>query len=76
MDFVVASPKGGEAPLAPASVKLLEDDEISMRFLNEKEYLWRNTVKLSDALLKSDEFDAVFYVGGYGRESYPVFLAC
>lgn len=36
--------------------------------------LWENTEKLSSFLDKVDQFDAIFYVGGHGREflSFPL----
>ncbi|KAL4929780.1 type 1 glutamine amidotransferase domain-containing protein [Aspergillus undulatus] len=64
--FVVASPKGGVAPLSPQSVEMYKDDPSSARFLKEQSALWENTVKLSDVLSRVDEFDAIFYPGGHG----------
>ncbi|KAL9055242.1 MAG: hypothetical protein Q9162_003652 [Coniocarpon cinnabarinum] len=65
-DITVVSPKGGEAPLDPASVEMSKEDSESMRFLKEKEALWKNTQKLSDYLGKADQFAAIFFVGGHG----------
>jgi putative intracellular protease/amidase len=65
-ELVIASPKGGEAPLDPSSVKMFENDPVASKFLNEQKSLWTNTVKLSDVLPKVSEFDAIFYVGGHG----------
>ncbi|KAF7172135.1 hypothetical protein CNMCM5623_004389 [Aspergillus felis] len=65
-ELVIASPKGGEAPLDPASVKMFENDPVASKFLKEQKSLWTNTVKLSDVLPKVSEFDAIFYVGGHG----------
>jgi putative intracellular protease/amidase len=64
----VASPKGGEAPLAPDSIKLSKDDALSMKFLKEQEPLWSNTAKLQELIPRAEEFDALFYVGGHGRK--------
>ncbi|KAJ5520139.1 hypothetical protein N7463_000592 [Penicillium fimorum] len=64
--LTVASPKGGEAPLDPGSIKMFEGDEISQKFLKEQKALWTNTNKLADMLPRADEFDAIFYVGGHG----------
>lgn len=69
-DIVVASPAGGEAPLDPASVEMFKGDEESQRFLQEKQALWKNTEKLETFLGRAEEFAAVFYVGGHGREYY------
>lgn len=68
VSLTIASPKGGEAPLDPSSVKASESDEISQKFLKEQKSLWTNTHKLADILPRADEFDALFYVGGHGRE--------
>ncbi|OAX85349.1 hypothetical protein ACJ72_00278 [Emergomyces africanus] len=64
VELVIASPKGGPAPLDPASIKPFANDAVASAFLKEKEPLWRNTVKLSE--VKSSDFDAIFYVGGHG----------
>ncbi|EEH07185.1 ThiJ/PfpI family protein [Histoplasma capsulatum G186AR] len=64
VDLVIASPKGGPAPLDPASVTAFAGDAVSSAFLKENESIWHNTVKLSD--VKSSDFDAIFYVGGHG----------
>ncbi|KAK2809936.1 hypothetical protein FQN50_003350 [Emmonsiellopsis sp. PD_5] len=63
-ELVIASPKGGAAPLDPGSVQLFIEDPVSSAFVKEKEALWTNTVKLSD--VKAADFDAIFYVGGHG----------
>ncbi|CAG7989114.1 unnamed protein product [Penicillium nalgiovense] len=66
VSLTIASPKGGEAPLDPASVKMFESDEMSQKFLKEQKALWTNTHKLADMLPRAGEFDAIFYVGGHG----------
>ncbi|RAK95806.1 class I glutamine amidotransferase-like protein, partial [Aspergillus ibericus CBS 121593] len=63
-ELVIASPKGGKAPLDPGSVEMFKDDPVSSKFHQEQESLWTNTVKLSD--VNADDFDAIFYVGGHG----------
>lgn len=67
-EIVIASPNGGAAPLDPSSVEATKEDAESVKFLKEKEALWTNTQKLSDFVGKADSFDAIFYVGGHGRE--------
>lgn len=62
----MASPKGGEAPLDPASVKAFAQDEESMEFLKNKTSVWKTTQKLSSFKGKAAEFDALFYPGGHG----------
>ncbi|KAJ5191845.1 class I glutamine amidotransferase-like protein [Penicillium cinerascens] len=66
VELTIASPKGGEAPLDPGSIKMFEEDAVSMKFLKEQYSLWKNTIKLVDALPRVSEFDALFYVGGHG----------
>lgn len=65
-ELVIASPKGGEAPLDPSSVEMFKNDPISADFLQNGQDLWKNTVKLGDVLPRAGEFDALFYVGGHG----------
>lgn len=64
-NITVASPKGGEAPLDPASVEAAKDD-VSVNFLKNDEKVWKTTQKLSDFAGKANDFDAIFYVGGHG----------
>ena len=71
-EITIASPKGGAAPLDPSSVEATKEDKVSVNFLKEKESLWKNTEKLSDFLGKANEFAAIFFVGGHGRESISV----
>lgn len=63
-ELVIASPKGGVAPLDPGSVEAFANDPVASAFAKEQEPLWSNTVKLSD--VKASDFDAIFYVGGHG----------
>lgn len=65
-DMTIASPAGGAAPLDPSSVEASKEDAASVKFLKDKESLWKNTSKLSSFLGKADQFDAIFYVGGHG----------
>lgn len=52
----------------PSSVEAFKADEESCKFLKEKESLWKNTEKLSSFVGKAKDFDAIFFVGGHGRE--------
>jgi putative intracellular protease/amidase len=74
VEVVLASPKGGKAPLDPSSVEAFKDDEQCKKFKAEKLSLTENTEKLSSFVGKTDEFAAIFYVGGHGRECYIVLL--
>lgn len=64
-NITVASPKGGEAPLDPASIEAGKDD-VSVAFLNNDSQVWKTTQKLNDFIGKAKDFDAIFYVGGHG----------
>ena len=61
-----ASPKGGVVPLDPASVDASKDDKQCMDFNNDASIKKKleATVGLKD--IKGADFDAVFYVGGFG----------
>ncbi|PKS07226.1 hypothetical protein jhhlp_005828 [Lomentospora prolificans] len=66
-ELTYASPKGGEAPLDPASIEASKDDATSMNFIKEHKSVYQNTKKLSDLVATAgDDFDAVFYPGGHG----------
>jgi len=65
-DITVASPAGGKTTLDPVSVELFKDDAVCTEFKNTKEHLWMNTRKLEDFADKVDEFDAIFFIGGFG----------
>lgn len=45
-----------------------ESDTITHGFLKRDESTWRETEKLANFLGRASEFEAVFYVGGWGRE--------
>ncbi|KGQ03419.1 putative chaperone protein HSP31 [Beauveria bassiana D1-5] len=63
-ELVLASPKGGVAPLDPSSVEAFKNDESSKKFLDKK--LWEKTAPLKDFVGRSSEFAALFYPGGHG----------
>lgn len=64
-EIVVASPKGGEAPIDQKSVDNFKDDD-SVRFYETEKSLWQQTQPLSDFIGRASEFDAVFFPGGHG----------
>ncbi|KAI8721431.1 DJ-1 protein-PfpI domain-containing protein [Fusarium sp. LHS14.1] len=66
VDLVMASPKGGEAPIDPYSIEDAKNDETCQVFLKEKEHVWKDTQKLESFLGKSDEYAGIFFVGGHG----------
>ena len=65
-DLTYVSPKGGKAPIDPASIEAFKDDEGCKKFFADAEIQKRinETGKLSD--VKAADFDAVFYPGGHG----------
>jgi putative intracellular protease/amidase len=67
--ITVASPRGGEAPLDQASVEAFKEDKISQDFLKTEEKVYKDTQVLSAFVGHASEFDAIFFVGGHGRES-------
>lgn len=67
VEMTFASPKGGHAPLDPASVEMFKEDASSTAFLNNHKNLWESTRPLSEfASNAADTFDALFYPGGHG----------
>lgn len=70
-EVVVASPRGGEAPLDPGSVGPFASDPVCATFLQHERPPWKNTVKLAEIRAVEAGFDALFFVGGHGRELFP-----
>ncbi|CAH0046644.1 unnamed protein product [Clonostachys solani] len=68
-EIVVASPKGGVAPLDPASIEFSKSDDGAQSFYKNKSEVWENTRPIKEFLGKADEYAALFYPGGHG----PVF---
>ncbi|KAI0400751.1 DJ-1/PfpI family protein [Xylaria palmicola] len=66
VEIVTASPKGGLAPLDPASVELFKDDAGAQAFYREKKAVWEQTAPLSTFRGRAGEFAALFYPGGHG----------
>jgi len=65
-EIVVASPKGGVAPLDPSSAETFKEDPSSKNFLENHKSVWENTKPLSEFVGRASEFDAIFYPGGHG----------
>jgi putative intracellular protease/amidase len=65
-EIVIASPKGGQAPIDPKSNEPENQTEATVRYYNDPETIKRlaNTVKISSVSEK--DFDTVFYPGGHG----------
>ncbi|KAH9203384.1 ThiJ/PfpI family protein [Leptodontidium sp. 2 PMI_412] len=66
VDIVMASPKGGEAPVDPYSVEDTKNDAACVDFWENKQDVWKKTEKLESFLGRTSEFDGIFYVGGHG----------
>jgi putative intracellular protease/amidase len=66
VEIVTASPKGGVAPLDPASVEAFKDDAGAQAFASKKKSVWEHTETLSSFKGRSGEFAALFYPGGHG----------
>ncbi|MEH6582684.1 MAG: type 1 glutamine amidotransferase domain-containing protein [Halioglobus sp.] len=62
-EYDIASIKGGQAPIYGAEV---EGDEINRKILSSKEFQDRfnNTIPVSQ--LKVNDYDAIYYPGGFG----------
>lgn len=65
-EVVVASPKGGQAPIDPNSEVPDAQTEATNRYYSDEavQQIIANTQKLSEQ--KASDFDAVFYPGGHG----------
>ena len=70
MNVVVASPKGGQSPLDPGSVKMFGEDPSCTKFLKNHANLWEKTAKLSEFVGRAGEFEVLYYVGGNGCKSH------
>ncbi|KAI0007183.1 DJ-1/PfpI family protein [Xylariaceae sp. FL0662B] len=66
VEIVVASPKGGVAPLDPGSVELFKNDATAAAFAQTKSAVWENTATIASVRGRSAEFAALFYPGGHG----------
>lgn len=63
VDYDIASIKGGAAPLYGTD---MEDDEINLRVLQSEFFQQRinNTLSVSEVII--EDYDAIFYPGGFG----------
>lgn len=66
VEIVVATPKGGQAPIDPKSNEPAFQTEATKRYFADQDaqQVLASTVKLSEVNVK--QFDAVFYPGGHG----------
>ncbi|KAK7734927.1 hypothetical protein SLS53_007704 [Cytospora paraplurivora] len=65
-ELAFASPKGGVAPLDPASVELFKEDAASQEFLKNHKEVWETTKPLSEFTNAAETYDAIFFPGGHG----------
>lgn len=65
-DVVIASPKGGETPVDPVSLKPIFLDRLSEGYWNNAEFrdLLRHTKNLND--VSGELFDCIYLAGGHG----------
>ena len=65
-EIVIATPKGGQAPIDPKSTDPAFQTEATKRYYNDKlaQNAMKNTVKITQ--VKAKNFKAVFYPGGHG----------
>ncbi|XXH01595.1 hypothetical protein Hte_007955 [Hypoxylon texense] len=64
-EVVVASPKGGVAPLDPSSIEGYGDASVDAFYKNHSA-LWEKTTPIKSFLGRAEEFAALFYPGGHG----------
>ncbi|MFT5162291.1 MAG: putative intracellular protease/amidase [Alteromonadaceae bacterium] len=63
IEYDIASIKGGKAPLYGTDI---EGDDVNNRVLNDNEFQNRINNTISVTQLNIDDYDAVFYPGGFG----------
>lgn len=63
---IIASPKGGNVPVDPESLKRYALDKVSKKYWNDPSFkdLLKNTKSLGE--VSGEEFDAVYLAGGHG----------
>ncbi|KAI0096874.1 DJ-1/PfpI family protein [Nemania sp. FL0031] len=66
VEIVTASPKGGVAPLDPASVEMFKEDPSAQAFVANHKAVWEQTQQVSSFRGRAGEFAALFYPGGHG----------
>ncbi|ORY68286.1 DJ-1/PfpI family protein [Pseudomassariella vexata] len=65
-EIVMASPKGGIAPVDMGSVEAFKSDPSSSSFFANQKSVWETTKPISSFLGRASEFAALFYPGGHG----------
>ncbi|KAL7907503.1 DJ-1/PfpI family protein [Trichoderma velutinum] len=65
-ELIIASPKGGLAPLDLSSIEAYKTDGPCQNFLKDQKHLWENTLPVHEFLGRASEFEALFFPGGHG----------
>lgn len=65
-EITIASPKGGNTPIDPESLKSFVLDEISKDYLESEEFMSRLENTKSFKEVAGQEFDCVYLAGGHG----------
>ncbi|MCB9032304.1 MAG: type 1 glutamine amidotransferase domain-containing protein [Chitinophagales bacterium] len=65
-DITIASPKGGNVPIDPESLKKMMLDKVSENYLNDSSFmdLLKNSKSLKQ--IENEQFDVVYLAGGHG----------
>lgn len=65
-DIVIASPKGGDTPVDPMSLKTMYMDKVSKEYWDDSEFrdVLRHTKSLDD--VSGELFDCIYLAGGHG----------
>ncbi|MES2286795.1 MAG: type 1 glutamine amidotransferase domain-containing protein [Bacteroidota bacterium] len=66
IQVIIASPKGGETPIDPESLKAFVLDSLTKKYCNDITFLelLKNTIPL--AQVSEKDFDAIYLTGGHG----------
>ncbi|KAG0213015.1 hypothetical protein BGX33_003202 [Mortierella sp. NVP41] len=67
-ELVFASPKGGKAPLDQGSIEAAKNNEHTVAFLANKDFMHKvdHTHKIEEFIGREKEFEAIVYPGGHG----------
>lgn len=65
-DIVIASPKGGQAPIDPKSDLPENKTEATRRYYSDKETQDKLSNTMALSTVSESDFDAIFYPGGHG----------
>ena len=65
-DIVIASPRGGDTPVDPTSLKTMYMDKLSKEYWDDSEF--RNVLRHTKSLdeVSGELFDCIYLAGGHG----------